>query len=947
MTRRRLLKIGVPLAAIVILAATAWAFFTSHGTGAAQASVGSLNAPTDVSVPASSSGSVHVTWTASTLSTGAAPSGYYVTRIKNSDSSTANACGTSQSSLTTSVSCDDTVSTDGTYHYTVTAVFHTWSKTSAASGSVVVVNDAVAPTASITFPSDGGSYNASGWAAGCSTAGLCGSAADLTGVQAVKVSVKRSSDGAYWDGSAFNGTSETFNTAALGSPGHTSTTWSYPLARPADGSYVVHVQTTDTVGNSQSGTTYAATSSFTIDTVAPAVAVTKVNGASASFPYATNQNVTSIGGTCGTASGDGASVSWSFATQSGTTACSSGSWSSGSFPAVSAEGSYTAHAGQSDAAANTGSDDETVKIDTSSPSVAVTKVNGTAVAFPYRTGQDVTSIGGTCATAAGDSATVGWTFGPRSGSASCTSGSWSSGGFAAVSADGTYTAQASQDDSAGNTGSDSHSVTIDKTAPSVAVTQVNGTTRTFPYSTAATVTSIGGTCGTATGDSGSVSWSFSTQSGTASCSSGTWTASFPGVSADGTYTAHASQSDDVGNTGTDDKSVTIDKTGPTVSLSLAANPTGAFLSGSTLFFRGSASGNFKLVASVTDPAGSASATFPTLSATNWTTHSSETVSTPAGGPYTSNTFQWSSPASTPSSYTVTGADALGNTGSAGALTFTPDNSVPTGGSISYTDGSYKTLSVPITVGNGTDAGSGIGTTVIQRDTTTLSDGTCGTFPGSWGTTVTLSGGADTSVTSNNCYKYRYVVTDNVGNQTTYTSASIAKVDATAPAPTNVVLNNSGTAGTANNNDNLVITYSEKLDATTFCSTWTNTGNQTLPGQNAVTVQIANTGSNDTLTVTGVGSNCGGSGNFKLGSVTLGGDYVSTTRTFNGTGSGQSQITWNPTAHTLTIMLGTASGGVNTGVAAGTPTYTPDSALQDLAGNGISTSAFSAPGTSRF
>ena len=41
---------------------------------------------------------------------------------------------------------------------------------------------------------------------------------------------------------------------------------------------------------------------------------------------------------------------------------------------------------------------------------------------------------------------------------------------------------------------------IDTTAPVVAVTQVGGTARTFPYRTTADVTSIGGTCGIATGD---------------------------------------------------------------------------------------------------------------------------------------------------------------------------------------------------------------------------------------------------------------------------------------------------------------------------------------------------------------------------------------------------------------------------------------------------------------
>jgi hypothetical protein len=139
-TRRGRLTLGLLVLAILGVAAGAWAYWTTHGTGSASANVGTLNAPTDVSVPSTASGAVHVTWTDSTLGDGVTPaSGYYVTRTKNSDSSTANACGTSPSSLTssTATSCDDTSVPDGTYHYTVTAVYRTWTATSAASGNVV------------------------------------------------------------------------------------------------------------------------------------------------------------------------------------------------------------------------------------------------------------------------------------------------------------------------------------------------------------------------------------------------------------------------------------------------------------------------------------------------------------------------------------------------------------------------------------------------------------------------------------------------------------------------------------------------------------------------------------------------------------------------------------------------------------------------------------------
>jgi Chitobiase/beta-hexosaminidase C-terminal domain len=832
--RRRLIALAAPAVIALATVLGALAYYTSTGSGPAAASVGLLSAPSNVTAPATAGPTVHVSWTRATLSNGSAPDGYYVTRIRNSDSATANACGTSPTALTTAAACDDTVAAAGAYHYTVTAVYRSWTATSASSGTVTV--DVSAPTASIAFPADAATYGATAFAGGCAPTGICGSAADATGVQTVRVSIRRSADGTYWNGTTFAGATEVFNNATLASPGATATTWSYAFARPPDGAYVVHVQAVDAVGNAQTGITYAASASFSVDTTAPSVALTKVNGNAASFPYRLNQDVTSIGGTCGTASGDAGSVSWS--------------------------------------------------------------------------------------------------VGSASGVATCTSGTWTSGSFAAIAAEGTYTAQASQTDTVGNTGSATGTVTIDKTAPAVAVTTVNGTARTFPYATNQSITSIGGTCGTATGDQTAISWSLSTQSGTVTCSGGTWSSGTFGtaVSADGVYTAHAGQSDAAGNAATSDRSVRVDKTAPSVSLALASSPTGASLTGSTLYFKSDATGSFRLVATVADSgSGPASATFPALSATAWT-HANETVTTPAGGPYTSAAFQWTSGAATPGAYGVTGADAVGNSGAAASLTFTPDTTAPATTDNSASIGSTCTNTTQTVTLTPSDAGSGVAATYYTTD------GSTPTTASSQGTSVTLS--------TDGTYQVKYFSVDKVGNQEAVKTASAVCIDKTAPAPTNVVLANGGLglAGTANAGDTLTLTYSETLDARTFCSTWTNSGSQTLSGS-AVVVQIADTGSDDTLTVTAVGSaNCGGTANFKLGSVKLGGDYVAPTRTFSGSGG---SLVWSPTAHTLTITLGTASGLTNLLVSAGTPTYTPDAALRDIAGNGIVTTAFSPSGTSRF
>jgi hypothetical protein len=128
--------------------------------------------------------------------------------------------------------------------------------------------DTTAPTTTLTFPVEGGSYGASGWhCPSSSTVGICGKAKDAQGIASVSVSI-RQGNGNWWGGSAFDRTSETFNAATLEAPGANTTGWSYSFALPPAGTYTVHVRATDQAGN----TTPAASQSsatFTIKTSAP------------------------------------------------------------------------------------------------------------------------------------------------------------------------------------------------------------------------------------------------------------------------------------------------------------------------------------------------------------------------------------------------------------------------------------------------------------------------------------------------------------------------------------------------------------------------------------------------------------------------------------------------------------------------------------------------------
>ena len=98
-----------------------------------------------------------------------------------------------------------------------------------------------------------------------------------SGSTSVGVAVLQQSSGKYWNGSSFSSSSQMFNTATG------TSSWDYPLARPADGTYTLYVRATDTLGNTTSSANLT-TASFTIDTMAPAAPVLVGGGPSYDNP---------------------------------------------------------------------------------------------------------------------------------------------------------------------------------------------------------------------------------------------------------------------------------------------------------------------------------------------------------------------------------------------------------------------------------------------------------------------------------------------------------------------------------------------------------------------------------------------------------------------------------------------------------------------------------------
>jgi hypothetical protein len=333
-------------------------------------------------------------------------------------------------------------------------------------------------------------------------------------------------------------------------------------------------------------------------------------------------------------------------------------------------GQYTAVAEQTNVEPPAGqSAPVTFTVDTSPPSVSIASV-------PSPTNDSTPTLTGGAGTAAGDDPTVAvaiYEGGSTSGSPVRTVGgtvsgsTWTAGPIVSLP-DGTYTAQVSQGDEAGNTGqSAAVTFTVDTTPPAVSLGSVSSPTKD------STPTLTGG-AGTAAGDDptvavaiyegGSASGSpVRTVAGTVSGS--TWTAG-PIVSLpDGTYTAQVSQGDEAGNTG---KSVAVtfrvDTSPPVIAVTVPA--AGAVLNSSNPTVSGltvEASGDdplvtLKLYAGSTVSGSPIQTDKVTPSGANWTTGA---VSALADGTYTVLAEQ---------------SDEAGNTGKSAAVTFAIDTTLP-------------------------------------------------------------------------------------------------------------------------------------------------------------------------------------------------------------------------------------------------------------------------------
>jgi hypothetical protein len=152
---KQLVLTSVPLVA-VLCTAPAIAFFSATGSGYAAASLGSLSAPA-APTPTAGAGTVALGWPSVSPPAGSDTVRYYVQR----DGVSAGGNCPTQASPSTATTCTDSGLAAGTYHYTVTAVWRSWSATSS-SATVTLVSGALdhfALTAVTTTPTAGAADN--------------------------------------------------------------------------------------------------------------------------------------------------------------------------------------------------------------------------------------------------------------------------------------------------------------------------------------------------------------------------------------------------------------------------------------------------------------------------------------------------------------------------------------------------------------------------------------------------------------------------------------------------------------------------------------------------------------------------------------------------------------------------------------------------------------------
>ncbi|WP_442855917.1 Ig-like domain-containing protein [Enterobacter sp. E20] len=359
-------------------------------------------------------------------------------------------------------------------------------------------------------------------------------------------------------------------TATIQSDGSwTTTVPAADVGALADGaSYQVSVSAQDSAGNSAS-----ATHGISVDTTAPVVSIATLSGDDMLNALEAQQPLT-VHGSSSAEAGQTVTVTLGGKTYTATVA-NDGTWTldvpAADLAALS-QGALTVTASVNDKAGNNGQTTHTLTVDTVAPTVTISTVADDDIVnnAEQLAGQ---TISGTTTAEQGQTVTV--SFNGHSYQATVgADGSWSvfvpGRDFLGLS-DGDYTITASVSDRAGNPGSATHDVTLNGDVPTITINTfaqddivnaaehgtplvVSGTTD-APAGQTVTITLNGKTYTATVQNDGS--WSYTVGS-----------ADVTALADGGSYVINAQVSNAIGNSGSDNHSVTVDLTAPSMGISI-------------------------------------------------------------------------------------------------------------------------------------------------------------------------------------------------------------------------------------------------------------------------------------------------------------------------------------------------------------------------------------------
>ncbi|MCL8314164.1 Ig-like domain-containing protein [Enterobacter cloacae subsp. cloacae] len=345
------------------------------------------------------------------------------------------------------------------------------------------------------------------------------------------------------------------------------------LSALADNGYTVQVSVSDTAGNPGS-----ANKAITLDTTPPTVSFNVVAGDDVinSVEHAQAQIVS--GTSTGANVGDKVVITLG-SNQYTTTVDASGNWSVG-VPAsvISAlnDGTVTLSAIITDSAGNSSTQTHDVVVNTASVALTINTLSGDDVINAAEATTSLVINGSSAQFASGTVVTV--TLNGKSYTATIQSdGSWSTTVPAAdvgALADGAnYQVAVSAQDSAGNSASATHSISVDTTAPVVSIATLSGDD-VLNAAEAQQPLTVHGSSSAEAGQTVTVTLGGKTYTATVA-NDGTWTLDVPATDlaalGQGALTVTASVNDNAGNHGQTTHTLTVDTVAPTVTISTVAD----------------------------------------------------------------------------------------------------------------------------------------------------------------------------------------------------------------------------------------------------------------------------------------------------------------------------------------------------------------------------------------